>query len=59
MPGHQPSAEEDPSAEVLQERVDELHEKTNLGAGNEEPDPATADNPPRESGQGDRERDQN
>lgn len=58
MPDNRPSVEETPSAEVLQERVDELHRKTNLGAGNEEPDPATAENPPRESRQGDRERKQ-
>lgn len=58
MPDNRPSAEETPSAEVLQDRVDELHRKTNLGAGNEEPDPATAENPPRESRQGDRERKQ-
>jgi hypothetical protein len=58
MPDNQPSAEETPSAEVLQERVDELHRKTNLGDGNEEPDPATAQNPPRESQQGNKDREQ-
>jgi hypothetical protein len=58
MPDDQSSAEETPSAEVLQERMDELHRKTNLGEGNEEPDPATAENPPRDSGQGDRKREQ-
>ncbi len=58
MPDNQPSTEETPSAEVLQNRVDELDRKTNLGEGNEEPDPATAENPPRESGHGNREREQ-
>ena len=43
----QPSSESaPPSAEVEQERLAELHEETNLGAGNQEPDPATASNPP-------------
>ncbi|MCA1674700.1 MAG: hypothetical protein LC799_21740 [Actinobacteria bacterium] len=57
MPGDVPSAQETPSAEVLQERVDKLDEKTDLGAGNEEPDPATAQNPPAQRREGDSERD--
>jgi hypothetical protein len=57
MPGDQPSAEETPSADVLKERVDKLGAETNLGAGDNEPDPATADNPPQSGGQGDRARD--
>jgi hypothetical protein len=32
------------------------HEKANLGAGNQEPDPATAENPPRDIKEGDKKR---
>ena len=53
----QPSSESAPSAETLKERVDKLGSETNLGAGNNEPDPATAENPPSDRKQGDRERD--
>lgn len=42
-----------PSAEVEKERVDRLHEQTNLGAGNREPDPATSENPPSDLSAGD------
>jgi hypothetical protein len=35
-----------PSAEELKKRIDELGEQSNLGIGEDEPDPATAENPP-------------
>jgi hypothetical protein len=57
MPDHVPSTGEAPSAETLKERVGKLHEEQDLGAGNQEPDPATAENPPSQGQQGDRERD--
>jgi hypothetical protein len=41
-----PSAENAPSADELKERVGKRDEQANLGAGNEEPDPATAETPP-------------
>ena len=56
MPGDQPATEETPSAEVLKDRIDTLHEQTNLGAGNDEPDPATAEDPPSNLKEGDKER---
>jgi len=45
-----------PSAEELKERVDELGKKENLGAGNVEPDPVSAENPPRDVSAGDEKR---
>jgi len=45
-----------PSAEELKDRVDELGNKSNLGAGDKEPDPATADNPPSDISAGDQKR---
>ena len=57
MPGHQPSAEETPSADTVKERVDKLGSEMNLGSGDQEPDPATAENPPRDLQEGDSERD--
>ena len=45
-----------PSAEKLKERIDELGKKSNLGAGENEPDPATAENPPRDIKAGDEKR---
>jgi hypothetical protein len=47
-----PSPGNAPSAEELKDRVDKLGEQANLGTGNEEPDPATAENPPSETGAG-------
>ncbi len=53
----QPSSETaPPSAEVEQERVSALQEQMNLGAGNQEPDPATAENPPSDLRAGDKAR---
>jgi hypothetical protein len=54
----QPSSGNAPSAEELKERVDQTGEQINLGAGNEEPDPATAESPPSEIRAGDEERTQ-
>lgn len=48
MVSENPSAENAPSADELKERVGKLDQQTNLGAGNEEPDPATAEDPPGE-----------
>ena len=45
-----------PSAEELKNRFDELGEKSNLGAGEQEPDPATAENPPQDMKAGDQKR---
>jgi hypothetical protein len=42
-----------PSAEELKKRIDDLGEQSNLGVGSEEPDPATAENPPPERKAGD------
>jgi hypothetical protein len=38
---------------MSQEDVGKLHDKTNSGAGNQEPDPATAENPPSDIEAGD------
>jgi hypothetical protein len=45
-----------PSAEELKNRFDELGEKSNLGVGDEEPDPATGENPPSDTKAGDQKR---
>jgi hypothetical protein len=45
-----------PSADELKERFDELGDKSNLGAGEQEADPATADNPPSDIKAGDEKR---
>jgi len=57
MASQESSAGEAPSADTLKERMDKLGAESNLGAGQDEPDPATAENPPRDTQQGDRERD--
>jgi hypothetical protein len=56
MTESQPSSESAPSAEELKERVDKIGEESNLGAGDEEPDPATAEAPPSEPRAGDEKR---
>jgi hypothetical protein len=57
MPQSQPSSETaPPSAEEENERVSALQEQTNLGAGDQEPDPATAENPPSDIRTGDKAR---
>jgi len=53
-----PSSENAPSADELKDRVETLDEQQNLGAGDEEPDPATAENPPSDIRAGDKERHQ-
>lgn len=50
-------AEGAPSADAVKEHVKQVDEATNLGAGNEEPDPATAEDPPNEIRAGDKKRD--
>jgi hypothetical protein len=45
-----------PSAEELKERVDQLGKEENLGEGNQEPDPATAETPPSDVQAGDQKR---
>lgn len=45
-----------PSAEDVQEHVQARGEELNLGAGNEEPDPATAQAPPSDLQEGDAKR---
>ena len=53
-----PSSGNAPSADELKDRVETLAEQQNLGAGDEEPDPATAENPPSDIRAGDEERHQ-
>jgi hypothetical protein len=51
MAGQQSSAGAgEASADAVQENIDKLHEGTDRGAGNQEPDPATAENPPQQAG---------
>lgn len=45
-----------PSADEVKEHVKQVGEEANLGAGNQEPDPATAENPPSEIRSGDKKR---
>ena len=45
-----------PSAEELKKRFEKVGEESNLGAGEQEPDPATADNPPSDLQAGDEKR---
>jgi hypothetical protein len=51
-------AEGAPSAESVKEHVKQADQNLNLGVGNEEPDPATAANPPTEPREGDKKRTQ-
>jgi len=53
-----PSSAAAPSADELKARLEQVDEQANLGAGEEEPDPATAENPPSEGGAGDKKRTQ-
>lgn len=46
-------AEGGPSAETVAERMNEQGEQANLGAANDQPDPATQDNPPKDNPAGD------
>jgi hypothetical protein len=45
-----------PSAEELKERFNKVGEESNLGAGENEPDPATAEQPPSDIRAGDEKR---
>ncbi|MFY9809632.1 MAG: hypothetical protein WCC38_08325 [Pseudonocardiaceae bacterium] len=47
-----------PSAEELKERMDKLGAQEDSGAGQSEPDPASAENPPNEVRAGDQKRTQ-
>lgn len=50
-------AEGAPSADSVKEHVQQVDKQMNTGAGNAEPDPATAENPPSDIGAGDKKRD--
>ncbi len=50
-------AEGAPGADAVKEHVKQTGKQTNLGAGNNEPDPATAENPPSDLRSGDKKRD--
>ncbi|HZD16451.1 MAG TPA: hypothetical protein VE196_15285 [Pseudonocardiaceae bacterium] len=45
-----------PSAEELKDRFNKVGEESNLGAGENEPDPATAEQPPSDIRAGDEKR---
>jgi hypothetical protein len=45
-----------PSAEELKERFENIGDQSNLGAGEKEPDPATAEQPPSDTRAGDEKR---
>jgi hypothetical protein len=45
-----------PSAEELKDRFDEIGDKSNLGQGDQEPDPATGETPPSDIKPGDEKR---
>lgn len=56
-PQSQPTTGSSSSAEEVKERVAESGEQANLGAGEEEPDPATAEDPPSDISAGEEKRD--
>jgi hypothetical protein len=58
MSESQPSSGNAPSAEELKARTDKLGEQADLGAGDQEADPATAESPPSEIKAGDEVREQ-
>ena len=45
-----------PSADVLKERVEELGQESDLGSGEQEPDPVTSEAPPQDLQSGDSKR---
>ena len=51
-------AEGAPPAEAVKKHVDQTGQEKNLGAGDQEPDPATAADPPSDIGAGDKKREQ-
>lgn len=53
MTEDQPSSGNAPSAGEFKDRVDTIGDQTDLGSSNQEPDPATAENPPSEIDAGD------
>jgi hypothetical protein len=58
MTEDQPSSGNAPSAEEFKERVDQIGAESNLGVGDQEPDPATSESPPSDIGAGDEKRTQ-
>jgi hypothetical protein len=58
MTEDQPSSGNAPSAEEFKDRVDQIGEQSNLGVGGQEPDPATAEQPPSDVEAGDAKRTQ-
>lgn len=54
----QPSTGNAPSADELKRRLDEMGEQANLGSGEDEPDPATSETPPKDRQEGSKERNQ-
>lgn len=54
----QPSSGNAPSAEEFKDRVDTIGDQTDLGSSNQDPDPATAENPPSDIDAGDAKRTQ-
>jgi hypothetical protein len=51
-----PSSGNAPSADELKDRVETQAEQQNLGVGEEEPDPVTAEDPPSDTKAGDQKR---
>lgn len=51
-------AEGAPSAESVKDHVKQMDEEMDLGVGDQEPDPATAANPPSDPREGDKKRTQ-
>jgi hypothetical protein len=49
-------AEGAPSADAVKDHVKQADDQLNTGAGNAEPDPATAENPPSDMSAGDQKR---
>lgn len=58
MTENQPSTGNAPSAEEFKERLDKMDAQTDTGAGEQEPDPVTATNPPSDIRAGDQKRTQ-
>lgn len=58
MSENQPSSGNAPSSEELKQRIDTMDARTDSGTGNQESDPATAADPPGDTGAGDKKRKQ-
>jgi hypothetical protein len=52
-----PSQGAAPSAETEKQRIDQMGDELNRGVGDNEPDPATASDPPSDIARGDEKRD--